>query len=111
MVWIASISWSANAACRWRARTSRAARVPAVLLECSGHELDAVALRLPPGDATLDLGARLWWARRRDDADRGAWWRSTSDQRVHARTLRLDQQCGASSTAPPSRRRNLWRWP
>src|SRR5512132_1562975 len=50
----------------------RAAGVPAVLLERSGHELDAVTLRLPPADTTLDLGARLRRAPRRHNADRGA---------------------------------------
>ena len=62
----------------------RAAAVPVLALERARHELHAVALLLPPGDAALDLGPRLRRAPRSDDADRGSRRRRTTDQAAPA---------------------------
>jgi hypothetical protein len=65
----------------------RAAGMPPVLLQRAGHEPDAIALSLPPGDAALDLGAALGRAARRHDADGRPRGSGRWDEDVHRSTL------------------------
>jgi len=70
----------------------RAAGVPVVALEGAWKELDAISLRLPPGDAAVDLGAGLRRTPRRDDSDHGAWRRGAGKDSSRGPTVPFDRR-------------------
>ena len=70
--WTTSTSGSANSACRSSARRFGVAGDVVVAVVDAGPELDAVALRLPPLDAAVELRAHVVRARACGNADRPA---------------------------------------